>query len=86
MHAIEDGAPFFFAIGAPPTATAIDEDIYLTVTTAAPARSGRVEAIDIILSVEAAKAIAELQKAYRGAARRTADSASLLGGRRQRDL
>jgi hypothetical protein len=29
---LEDGAPFFFATQQPPTATAIDEDIYLTVT------------------------------------------------------
>ncbi len=38
----EDSAPFFFATQEPPSATAIDDDIYLTVTTAVPAfpRSG----------------------------------------------
>ncbi len=38
----EDSAPFFFAMQEPPSATAIDDDIYLTVTTAVPAfpRSG----------------------------------------------
>ncbi|MGC2785324.1 MAG: hypothetical protein WA397_16125 [Roseiarcus sp.] len=30
------GAPFFFATDEPPTAVAIDDDIYLTVTTAVP--------------------------------------------------
>jgi hypothetical protein len=37
------GAPFFFATDEPPTAVAIDGDIYLTVTTAVPgiSRKGR---------------------------------------------
>ena len=33
-ESLEDGAPFFFATREPPSATAIDDDIYLTVTTA----------------------------------------------------
>ena len=53
----EIGAPFFFATNEPPTAAAIDDDIYLTVTTAVPDRPGEVEAIDIVLSVEFAQAI-----------------------------
>jgi hypothetical protein len=51
------GAPFFFATDEPPTAAAIDDDIYLAVTTAVPEFPGKVEAIDIILTVEYAKAI-----------------------------
>ena len=51
------GAPFFFATDEPPTAAAIDDDIYLTVTTATPDFPGKVEAIDIILTVEYAKAV-----------------------------
>ncbi len=51
------GAPFFFAAYEPPTAAAIDDDIFLTVTTAVPEFPGKVEAIDIILTVEYAKAI-----------------------------
>jgi hypothetical protein len=56
-EAQETGAPFFFAMDEPPTAAAIDDDIYLTVTTAVPDSSGKVESIDIILSVEYARAI-----------------------------
>lgn len=51
------GAPFFFATDKPPTAVAIDDDIYLTVTTAVPEFPGKVEAIDIILTVEYAEAV-----------------------------
>jgi hypothetical protein len=51
------GAPFFFATAEPPTAAAIDDDIYLTVTVAVPEFPGKVEAIDIVLSVEYAKAV-----------------------------
>lgn len=52
------GAPFFFATDEPaPTAAPIDEDICLTVTVAVPDRPGKVEAIDIVLSVEYAKAV-----------------------------
>lgn len=51
----EAGAPFFFATERPPTATAVDDDIYLTVTTAVPDCPGRVEAIDIVLSLEYAR-------------------------------
>ncbi len=39
----EDGAPFFFATRELPSATAIDDDIYLTVTTTVPAFPGRME-------------------------------------------
>jgi hypothetical protein len=51
------GAPFFFATDEPPTVAAIDDDIYLTVTTAVPDFPDNVEAIDIVLSVEYAKAV-----------------------------
>lgn len=69
-HAQEIGAPFFFATDEPPTAAAIDDDIYLTVTTAVPDRPGEVEAIDIVLSVEYAKAaIAQLSTAVTAARR-----------------
>ena len=51
------GAPFFFATDEPPTAAAIDDDIYLTVTVAVPDCPSKVEAIDIVLSVEYAKAV-----------------------------
>ena len=53
----ELGAPFFFATGQAPTASAIDDDIYLTVTAAVPEFPGGVETIDIILSVDYAKAV-----------------------------
>ncbi len=66
----EIGAPFFFATDQAPTAAAIDDDIYLTVTTAVPDRPGEVESIDIILSVEFAKAaIAQLSTAVIAARR-----------------
>ena len=69
----EIGAPFFFATDQPPTAAAIDDDIYLTVTTAVPDRPGEVEAIDIVLSVEFAKAvIAQLSTAIIAARRNAA--------------
>jgi len=32
----ENGAPFYFAMRRPPTATAMDGDIYLTVTAGIP--------------------------------------------------
>lgn len=54
---VEHGAPFYFATQQPPTATAIDEDIYLAVTTRVPDVSGKVEVIDIILSIDFAKAV-----------------------------
>ena len=63
-EAQEATAPFFFAAEKPPTATAIDDDIYLTVTAAVPDVEGKVEAIDIILSVDYAKVvIAQLSSA-----------------------
>ena len=52
---VDDGAPFFFATHEPPSATAIDDDVYLTVTTAAPGFPGKVETIDIILSLDYAR-------------------------------
>ena len=72
-EAQETGAPFFFATDEPPTAAAIDDDIYLTVTTAVPDRPGEVEAIDIVLSVEYARAIiAQLSTAVIAARRNEA--------------
>ena len=69
----EIGAPFFFAAEQPPTAAAIDDDIYLTVTTAVPDCPGKLEAIDIVLSVEYAKAIiAQLSTAVIAARRNAA--------------
>jgi hypothetical protein len=68
MATDEAGAPFFFATREPPTA--IDEDIYLTVTTADPNVPDKVEAIEIILSVDYAKAvIAQLSSAVIAARR-----------------
>ncbi len=65
---VEQGAPFIFAMGRPPTGTAIDDDIYLTVTAAVPGMTGEGEAIDIILSVEFARqAIAALSMAVNAA-------------------
>jgi hypothetical protein len=59
-----DGAPFFFATERPPTAAAIDDDIYLTVTAAVPEFPGKVEAVDIILSLDYARqVIAQLSAA-----------------------
>jgi len=67
-EAREDGFPFFFASEQPPSATAIDEDIYLTVTAADPACPGQVETVDIILSVEYARhVIAQLSHAVASA-------------------
>ncbi len=63
-ESLEDGAPFFFATQEPPSATAIDDDIYLTVTTAMPAFPDHVETIDIILSLDYVKhVIAQLMHA-----------------------
>ena len=63
-QSIEDGAPFFFASGEPPSATAIDDDVYLTVRAAMPAFPGHVETIDIIFSLDFAKhVVAELSRA-----------------------
>jgi hypothetical protein len=70
---LEDGAPFFFATQKPPTATAIDEDIYLTVTAEVPSSPGQVEAIDIILSIDYARhVIAQLSCAVALATRNEA--------------
>jgi len=60
----EEGAPFYFATRQPPSATAMDDDIYLTVTAGVPTHPDQVELIDIILSVDFAKhAIAQLSAA-----------------------
>ena len=68
---VENSAPFFFATHEPPTAAAIDDDIYLTVMTAVPDLPGKVEAIDIVLTVEYAKAvIAQLSTAVIAARRK----------------
>jgi hypothetical protein len=70
---IEDGAPFFFATEQPPTAAAIDDDIYLTLTAAVPDLPGKLETIDIILSLDYAKAvIAQLSTAVVAAGRNDA--------------
>ncbi len=70
---VENSAPFFFATHEPPTAAAIDDDIYLTVTAAVPDVPGKVEAIDIILSLDYAKAvIAQLSNAVIAAQRNEA--------------
>jgi hypothetical protein len=58
-ESLELGAPFFFATGHAPTASAIDDDIYLSVTAAVPEFPDQIETIDIILSVDYAKAIIE---------------------------
>ena len=64
------GSPFFFATGQGPTVSAIDDDIYLTVTAAVPDFPGEVETIDIILSVDYARAvIAQLSTAVISARR-----------------
>ena len=69
----EVGAPFFFVTDEP-TATSIDDDIYLTLTAAVPGPPGRVEEIDIVLSVEHAKAaIAALSSAVTAASRNAAE-------------
>jgi len=73
MDGNENGAPFFFATEKPPTATAIDDDIYLTVTTAMPDAPAKVEAIDIILSLEyARRTMTALSIAIEGARRNRA--------------
>ena len=73
MESEEAGAPFFFATERPPTAIAVDDDIYLTVTAAVPDCPGKVEAIDIVLSVEFAGAIIAQLSAAVAAARRNAE-------------
>ena len=66
----KDGAPFYFAMRRPPTAAAIDEDIYLTVTAGIPTDPCGVELIDIILSISfAVHVIAELTHAVEAALR-----------------
>ncbi|RBP14393.1 hypothetical protein DFR50_109147 [Roseiarcus fermentans] len=66
----ETAAPFFFA-AEQPTASAIDDDIYLTVPAALPDFPGRIEAVDIVLTVEYARAVIDqLSTAVAAAARR----------------
>jgi hypothetical protein len=62
----ETGAPFLFATREPPTASANDDDIDLTVTAAVPDFPGRVEPIDISRSTSKA-IIAQLSTAVVGA-------------------
>ena len=65
------GAPFFFATGEAPAVSAIDDDIYLTVSAAMPDFPDQVETIDIILSVDYARAvIAQLSTAVIAARRK----------------
>ena len=67
------GVTILLASQEPPSASAIDEDIYLTVTTAVPPFQGQVEMIDIILSVDYAKhMIAQLSGAVAAAIRNEA--------------
>lgn len=54
-EAPETSSPFIFATRSPPSAIAIDDDIYLTVTAADPSFPSEVETVDIILSVEHAR-------------------------------
>jgi len=70
-HTQEIGAPFFF-VAEQPTAIVIDDDIYLTVPAAVPDFPGKIEAIDIVLSLDHARAIvAQLSTALaQGAAQR----------------
>ena len=66
----DDGAPFYFAMRRPPTATVMDEDICLTVTARVPSNSDEVESIHIILSTAfAAHLIAQLTRAIETAMR-----------------
>jgi hypothetical protein len=50
-------ALFFVAADGPPTAAVTDDDLYLAVQTAVLDFYGKVEAIDIILTIEYAKAV-----------------------------
>ena len=75
-QSIDDGAPFFFATQEPPSAAAIDDDVYLTVTAATPRFPGQVETIDIVLSLDyAMHVVAELSRAVVEAAKSGADRA-----------
>ena len=59
-----EGTPFYFATQQPPSATVRDEDIFLTITAAAPPFPGHLETVDVILSIDFAKhVIAELEEA-----------------------
>jgi len=59
----QEGRPFYFATQRPPSATAQDDDIYLTITAAAPPSLGHVETIDVTLSIDFAKhVIAQLHE------------------------
>ncbi len=69
----EDGAPFFFATRQPPSAAAIDEDIYRT--DRQPADPDQMEMIDIILSIDyyARRVIEQLSAAVDTAMRNEAN-------------
>ena len=73
-----EGGPFFFASEQPPTATAIDEDVYVTIAAVHPQFPGKVETIEIILSTDtAAQLIAALNGAVTVAAENAAACPSL---------
>ena len=70
-----DGGPFFFATEQPPSVTAIDEDIYVTIRAVHPLFPGEVETVDIILSSDiAAQLVAALNGAVSVAAKNAAAS------------
>jgi hypothetical protein len=70
-----DGGPFFFATEPPPSAIAIDEDIYVTITAAHPLFPGEAQIVDIILSADmASHLIAALSGAVGIAAKDTTNS------------
>jgi len=74
-EAHQDGGPLFFAAERPPSATAIDEDIYVTIATINPLSPGEVETVDIMLSPgAAAQLIAALNDAVSVAAKNAAAS------------
>jgi hypothetical protein len=71
-----DGAPFFFASEQPPSAIAIDEDIYLTISATHPLFPGEVETVGIFLSTDTAEHLIEaLSGGVSNAAKNTATSA-----------
>jgi hypothetical protein len=81
----EDGVPFFFAMRRPPSAIAIDEDIYLTVTTADPCFPEKLATVDIILSIDYARqAIAQLSGALIAATKNESGASSTWPFRRRR--
>ena len=68
-----DGVPFFFAAEQAPSATVIDEVIYLTIMATNPMFPGQMETVDIMLSTDtAARLIAALDGAVGAAAKNAA--------------